>query len=229
MVTTPETTSRHDHTGTARRLQALVAIGYPQRELAARLGISAAALSGLLHRKHGGVTGKTHYAVVDLFKELWAHPVPGRSGQLSRTLARKWQWVGPLAWDNIDDPAETANPHGSVPALATAGAFELDPRYELDIRIEIGLTGPYIVYVISVATKPELIDEIAVELAISGEPVKLTFAERRVAVARLHAQRWGDPRIAATLHVTDRTVLRIRQELGLESFDYSEIRQARNA
>jgi hypothetical protein len=39
--------------------------------------------------------------------------------------------------------------------------------------------------------------------------------DREAAVEMLHAQRWGDRRIAATVGVDERTVLRIRQRLGL--------------
>lgn len=63
------------------------------------------------------------------------------------------------------------------------------------------------------------IDETAVDLAMHGEPVKLTAAERREAVTRLHDKRWSDQRIAGALGCADRTVWRIRQELGLKSFD----------
>lgn len=68
------------------------------------------------------------------------------------------------------------------------------------------------------------VDEMAVELAISGDHVRLTPDERREAVRRLHASRWSDKRIAETIHCADRTVLRIREELGLKAFDQSELR-----
>lgn len=70
-----------------------------------------------------------------------------------------------------------------------------------------------------------LIDEMAIDLALSGVEVKLSSAERRVAVQRLHAERWSDGRIAETIGANARTVLRIRQELGLETFDQTELRQ----
>lgn len=69
------------------------------------------------------------------------------------------------------------------------------------------------------------VDEMAVELALSGEKVRLTPAERRVAVTRLHAERWSDARIGEAIGAADRTVFRIRQELGLEAFDQTELRQ----
>jgi len=70
------------------------------------------------------------------------------------------------------------------------------------------------------------VDDIAVELAVSGERVRLRPAERRVAVTRLHAARLSDAAIASRLHVTDRTVFRIRQELGLEAFEFADLVQA---
>lgn len=60
-----------------------------------------------------------------------------------------------------------------------------------------------------------IVDDVAVLLAVSGERPDLTPAERRETVVRLHRMRWSDPRIADTLGCDKRTVLRIRQELGL--------------
>jgi len=59
------------------------------------------------------------------------------------------------------------------------------------------------------------IDEALVLLAIAGEQVRLTPEERRAAVTELNASRLNDSVIAERLHVTTRTVLRIRQELDL--------------
>lgn len=59
------------------------------------------------------------------------------------------------------------------------------------------------------------IDEMAVELALAGERVRLTPAERREVVRRLHAVKLSDGQIAERVHITSRTVLRIRQEMGL--------------
>ncbi len=59
------------------------------------------------------------------------------------------------------------------------------------------------------------VDEIAIELACSGERMRLTPLERREAVSRLVAVKLNDHAIAERLHVTAKTVLRIRQELGL--------------
>lgn len=68
------------------------------------------------------------------------------------------------------------------------------------------------------------IDETAVLLAMQGEGVRLTPAERRECVLRLHGERWSDGRIAETIGCTDKTVFRIREELGLEAFDQNDLR-----
>ncbi|TFD41723.1 hypothetical protein E3T37_03465 [Cryobacterium sp. TMT2-10] len=73
------------------------------------------------------------------------------------------------------------------------------------------------------ASTADGIDEAAVELAMSGEDVRLTALERRAAVTQLHARRWSDQLIAERLRIADRTVLRIRQELGLVAFDQDEL------
>lgn len=68
------------------------------------------------------------------------------------------------------------------------------------------------------------IDDMAVELALMGERPRLTPAERRECVRRLHRDRWSDGAIAELLGCADRTVLRIREELGLAAFDQTELR-----
>lgn len=67
------------------------------------------------------------------------------------------------------------------------------------------------------------IDEMAVELACSGERVRLNPAERREVVSLLHPRRWSDARIAEFADCDARTVLRIRQDLGLLAFDQNDL------
>jgi hypothetical protein len=61
------------------------------------------------------------------------------------------------------------------------------------------------------------VDEMAVELAVAGESVRLSPAERRVAVTRLHGNLLSDSAIADRLRIADRTVQRIRKELHLDA------------
>lgn len=51
--------------------------------------------------------------------------------------------------------------------------------------------------------------------AADGEAVRLTRAEKHAAVHLLHRRGLHDRAIAERLHITDRTVLRLRQRLGL--------------
>jgi len=71
------------------------------------------------------------------------------------------------------------------------------------------------------------VDEMAVELALMGERVRLSSAERREAVTRAHAKRWSDSHTAEMLGCNERTVLRIRQELELQAFGQAELVQER--
>lgn len=61
------------------------------------------------------------------------------------------------------------------------------------------------------------VDEMAVERAIAGDKVPLTRTERQEVVKRLAWEGLSDGQIARRAHVTTKTVLRDRQELGLES------------
>lgn len=171
--------------GTARRLQALGAIGYSQTAIAARMGMERGNLSLLILAKQSRVTISTYRAVCDLFSELWQTPQSGVEADRARALAKRHRWVGPLAWDDFDHDE-------SVPAV--------------DVEVDV--------------------DEMAVELAVSGHKVKLRPAERREAIRLLHAQRWSDQSIADQIGCEVRTVFRIRGELGLPAFEYAELRQA---
>ena len=61
------------------------------------------------------------------------------------------------------------------------------------------------------------IDTVKVMLAIGGQRQDLTRAERWVAVEHLAAQGASDLAIAQRLGVSDKTILRDRQDLGIES------------
>ncbi len=93
-----------DATGTSRRIQALVAMGWPQSLIAAELGTAQTAIAAMAQRDK--VTAERAIAVRELFGR-WAM-TPGPS-KLSRTRARAKGWVTILGWDDIDDPTETPN------------------------------------------------------------------------------------------------------------------------
>lgn len=106
-----------DPTGTARRLQALIALGWTSRELSARLGIFESNLPAILHAQRHTTAGFAR-KVADLFNKLQL--TPGTSTR-SRNRAARNGWAMPLAWDenSIDDPAAepVTDPAVTEPAL----------------------------------------------------------------------------------------------------------------
>lgn len=102
-IGSPPTDTRDvDATGTMRRLRALVAIGWPIEQLAPQLGIFPTALGNIARGELRNVRATTADAVALLYQQLVRQPGPSNR---SRILARKKGWHGPLAWDDIDDPA----------------------------------------------------------------------------------------------------------------------------
>lgn len=107
LLSTRLVTADVDGAGTARRLQALCAVGWTTAELARRLQCLA---TGRFHAwlwNRGRVSRGTAARVAALYDELWnVHPTGGWADR-SRTVAAERGWVTPGAWDDdeIDDPA----------------------------------------------------------------------------------------------------------------------------
>ncbi|WP_369274473.1 helix-turn-helix domain-containing protein [Streptomyces sp. R11] len=96
-----------DATGTRRRLQALVAMGWTLNALGPQLGFHPRRLTDLIHNDR--VLASTARRIADAYRTVQTrdprdHGVPQRSINLSRNLAAREGWHGPLAWDDIDDP-----------------------------------------------------------------------------------------------------------------------------
>lgn len=97
--------------GTARRLQALVALGYSQAYLAGRLDMTASNFTPLAHGRRGVLVG-TANRVRDLYDELSMKVPPAntrrerQSVSRARNFAKAHGWPPPLSWDDerIDDP-----------------------------------------------------------------------------------------------------------------------------
>jgi transcriptional regulator with XRE-family HTH domain len=98
-----------DATGTRRRMQALVACGWSQAKLAARLGVLPGNFGDMIYRRPM-VTAATARAAEKLYGELWDKPPPESSHRekIAASRARRYAaargWPPPLAWDDIDDP-----------------------------------------------------------------------------------------------------------------------------
>lgn len=96
-----------DATGTRRRLQALLYMGWTLTALGPQLGFHPRRLTDLLHADR--VLASTARRISDGYRvvQTWnpaMHGVPERSIAMSRNLAAREGWHGPLDWDDIDDP-----------------------------------------------------------------------------------------------------------------------------
>lgn len=105
---------RIDATGTRRRLQALVWLGWNWKALADRLGADEIMVKRWAERDAPGlyVFPATVARVERLFNDLCMTPPPEttpaerNAASRSRNRARRLGWAPPLAYDNIDDPNE---------------------------------------------------------------------------------------------------------------------------
>lgn len=69
---------------------------------------------------------------------------------------------------------------------------------------------------------PATVDEIAVELALAGQKVRLSVKDRAEVVRQAHARRWSDARIARTTGMDEKSAIRIRGRLGLPAWTLAE-------
>lgn len=88
--------------GTARRIQALACIGWPQAALGPMLGRGPAYTNQMMHR--GVLMSSTAADFARLYRELCVTPGPSEA---AKRIAAARGWAPPLAWDDIDDPDET--------------------------------------------------------------------------------------------------------------------------
>ncbi|WVX89124.1 helix-turn-helix DNA binding domain protein [Gordonia phage Hibiscus] len=96
-----------DALGTRRRLQALIAYGYSQRDISRRLGYATDNLSSIVNGDLTSVKPSTRERVARLFSQLQMTPGPCSR---SRNRGRENRWPLPLDWDedHIDDPMREA-------------------------------------------------------------------------------------------------------------------------
>lgn len=105
-----------DATGTRRRIQALVAMGWSFTALSPEIGIHSRPLGDMARTKW--VTAGNARKVAAAYKRL-VRTTPEQCGvhsqarALARRVAHREGWVLPGAWDDIDDP--TAEPETDAP------------------------------------------------------------------------------------------------------------------
>ncbi len=102
-----------DGTGTRRRLQALVAAGWPKRQLAFHLGMDPANFGPILARDDQVKVG-TFRAITALYDQLWKaspleHGIPEHTYRRVRSEALTARWAPVGAWD--DDQIDNPNAH----------------------------------------------------------------------------------------------------------------------
>jgi len=122
--------ARIDSTGAARRIQALVALGWSLSKIAARLGILRSNFTDLAQgRTH--ITVAHDKAVRALYAE-WSMQLPPQTewrdkiaANRARNYARTLRWLPPLAWDDdtIDDPAATPGTAAEAQDLDQAAIY----------------------------------------------------------------------------------------------------------
>lgn len=118
---------RVDATGTARRIQALAAIGWPVIWTAAQTGYHYSYLFSITGGHRHTIPRPVAQRFTALYRE-YSH----RAGysEFTRSIARRNNWHGPMAWDDIDDPSE--QPETSAPFEA-ASKYERDPDKKQEI------------------------------------------------------------------------------------------------
>lgn len=109
--------------GVARRLQALAWLGYTSPVVAAESGVHEETIRDARNGTLAYLHATTAAALADTYDRLWTAPAEPRSPHSSRGItrsrnhARRKGWLPPLAWDDIDDPAETRD-RAELPARA---------------------------------------------------------------------------------------------------------------
>jgi hypothetical protein len=91
-----------DATGTIRRIRALYAIGHTLPQIAAHVGINHNHVGNIARGKWTTVRATTADAVANAYRHMARSAGPSLR---ARTIATRNGWHGPLAWDDIDDPA----------------------------------------------------------------------------------------------------------------------------
>lgn len=113
--------------GARRRVQALAYMGWPNHEIARRIGCSPRSLPTLLSR--GRLSAKLSHRIAAVYDELSMRCGPSK---LAAVRARGYGWAPPLAWDDdeIDNPAAEPQHNVTGPAeLAPCGTRAAHRRH----------------------------------------------------------------------------------------------------
>ena len=100
-----------DATGTRRRLQALMVLGHTMAGVARRIGVGAPSLQQTADGRWNAIRATTAAKVARVYRQLSTAPAPATPwSEKARNHAMAHGWHGPMAWDDIDDPACVPDP-----------------------------------------------------------------------------------------------------------------------
>lgn len=108
----PGASKRENPIGTARRIQALVAIGWTYLDIQRETGLEDAEVRRFAIGERAYVYSSTVAKVDAAFERMCMKVPPARTTRerqarsKARRLAQRNGWAPPLAWNNIDDPTE---------------------------------------------------------------------------------------------------------------------------
>lgn len=161
--------------GTARRLQALMAIGYSGEYLARRLGMSRANIGPVIHATRD-VTSATHAAVVGLYDDLWDQTPAARTSTKTRRLAARYGWVPPMAWD--DDAMDNPDATPQAPEVGRSRRWHIEDAQWL---LDSGMSAEAVAQQLGV--EPATIEHGFRRAGLDGQPFAAAQAriERRAA------------------------------------------------
>ena len=117
-----------DATGTVRRLRALACLGHTLDSIGAEINISRWRLGRIITGQYAEIDTETAQAVTAAYRRLSTFRADNPH---TIRRARNQGWHGPLAWDDIADPA--CEPEQSVPYEA-ATKYERDPDKTAEIE-----------------------------------------------------------------------------------------------
>ncbi|MFD1145897.1 helix-turn-helix domain-containing protein [Saccharothrix hoggarensis] len=131
--------------GTARRLQAQMAIGWTKQELASHFGYRVNRITELLFCRYAQVSIATHTRVAQEFTKICMEP---HDNPQARAFADKHGFRSALYWDDIDNDPADLNLHRVLPrdtepdeiAVELACSGELDPAHLRPVDLRAALS-----------------------------------------------------------------------------------------
>lgn len=160
-------------TGTARRLQALAAMGWTLQDVSDRTGLAMTSLSTLRNGRLAHAKAPAAVAIAKVFQELCLRRGPSKAA--TRTAAARG-WVSTLAWeeDEIDNPKAVPNvdgqhgtgrkPRGGPPLFAVEDIEWLltnDPSLTAEnIACRLGATRNTVLQRLHRAGRDDLLDQL---------------------------------------------------------------------